>query len=272
MPFGDVLAQEKPIPLRTADGAAATVGGSWLQNLVLRIVGIPHLGVRIRARVVTSALASWPGEDVLDAGCGPGVTSLTLARRGYRVTAIDTDPAKIETLRLLARSHGQSLATRLASVCELPFRDSSFDKVLCAEVLEHVEDDRRAVSELARVLRPEGILVITVPSEQSIAHAYQAEFAHVRPGYTPQSLIALLREQSLVPVSCRSYLHSRFGQWAWQANHRLFRSRVSTVASFYPLFWASLLLDRLLSSERPGLGYIAVARRRGPSDRGVREA
>jgi SAM-dependent methyltransferase len=261
MPFGDVLAQETPIPLRTADGVAATVGGNWLQNLVLRIVGIPHLGVRVRARGVMSALARWPGDDVLDAGCGPGVTSLTLARRGYRVTAIDTDPAKIETLRVLARSHGQELAARVATVCDLPFGDSSFDKVVCSEVLEHVEDDRRAVAELARVLRPEGILVITVPSEESIADAYEADFHHARPGYTPESLTSLLREQSLFPVSLRSYLHSRFGQWAWQANHRLFRSRAWTVASFYPLFGASLLLDRLLSPERPGLGYIAVARR-----------
>jgi SAM-dependent methyltransferase len=265
MPFGDVLAQERPIPLRTADGVAATVGGSWLQNLVLRIVGIPHLGVRVRARGVMSALASRPGEELLDAGCGPGVTSLTLSRQGYRVTAIDTDPAKIETLRLLGRSLGQSLVSQLASVCELPFRDSSFDKVLCAEVLEHLEDDGGAVSELARVLRPEGVLVITVPSEQSIAHAYEDDFGHARPGYTPESLLSLLREHDLSPLSCRSYLHSRFGEWAWQVNHGLFRSRVSTVASFYPLFWTSLLFDRLLPADRAGLGYIAVARRDVPS-------
>ena len=261
MPFGDVLAQETPIPLRTADGVAATVGGSWLQNLVLRIVGIPHLGMRVRARGVMSALTSRPGEDVLDAGCGPGVASLTLSQQGYRVTAIDTDPAKIETLRLLGCSPDQSLAPQLATVCDLPFRDASFDKVLCAEVLEHVEDDRRAVSELARVLRPGGVLVITVPSEQSIAHAYEDEFGHARPGYTSESLLSLLREHHLSPLSCRSYLRSRFGEWAWQANHRLFRSRVLTVTSFYPLFWASLLCDRLLPADRPGLGYIAEARR-----------
>jgi SAM-dependent methyltransferase len=261
MPFGDVLAQGKPIPLRTADGVAATVGGSWLQNLVLRIVGIPHLGMRVRARAVVSALKNRPGEEVLDAGCGPGVTSLTLSQQGYKVTAIDTDPAKIEILRLLGLSLGRNLAAQIATVCDLPFRDASFDKVLCAEVLEHVEDDRRAVAELARVLRPGGVLVITVPSKHSIAHAYEDDFGHARPGYTPESLLSLLREQGLFSLSWRTYLHSRFGEWAWQTNHRLFRSRVSTVASFYPLFWASLLFDRLLPADKPGLGYVAVARR-----------
>ena len=57
------------------------------------------------------------------------------------------------------------------------------------------------------------------------------------------------------------HLHSRFGHWAWQVRHPLIGWRVLIVASFYPLFWVSLLLDRLLSSQRPGLGHVALARR-----------
>ena len=103
--------------------------------------------------------------------------------------------------------------------------------------------------------------MVTVPSEASVVHEYEDDFGHARAGYSSESLQALLRSQGLTVVSCDSYLHSRFGQWAWQLNHRLFRSRVLTVASFYPLFWVSLLLDRLLSSQRPGLGHVALARR-----------
>ena len=99
------------------------------------------------------------------------------------------------------------------------------------------------------------------PSEASVAHEYEDDFGHARAGYSSESLQALLRSQGLTVVSCESYLHSRFGQWAWQLNHRLFRSKVLTVASFYPLFWISVLLDRLLSSQRPGLGHLALARR-----------
>jgi len=261
MPYGDVLAQGTPVPLRTADGHTATVGGNWLQNLVLSVVGLPHLGWRIRARNIIPLLAAEAGREVLDAGCGPGVNSITLARRGLRVTAIDDDPEKLETLGELRRLLGVDVKLERADVCRLPFDDASFDKVLCSEVLEHVEDDRGAVSEFARILRPGGLLVVTVPSEASIVHEYEDDFGHARAGYNAESLRALLGGQGLRVERCESYLHSRFGQWAWQANHRLFGSRVLTVASFYPLFWPSVLLDRLLSPQRPGLGHLAVARR-----------
>jgi len=261
MPFGDVLAQKTPVPLRTADGRVANVGGNWIQNLVLKVVGLPHLGWRIRARTVIPLLAAEPGQEVLDAGCGPGVNSITLSRCGLRVTAIDEDPEKLETLETLKRLVAPSLKLERADVCKLAFEDASFDKVLCSEVLEHIEDDHAAVSEFARVLRPGGLLVVTVPSEASIVHQYEDAFGHVRPGYSFESLRALLQSQGLTILRCDSYLHSRFGQWAWQLNHQLFRSKVLTVATFYPLFWISVLLDHLLSSQRPGLGLVALARR-----------
>jgi SAM-dependent methyltransferase len=210
---------------------------------------------------VIPLLAREADQKILDAGCGPGVNSITLARRGLRVTAVDQDPEKLETLGALRRLAAPDLKLERADVCRLPFEDSSFDKVLCSEVLEHIEDDCGAVSEFARVLRPGGLLVVTVPSEASIVHQYEDAFDHVRAGYSSESLQALLTSQGLTVVSCESYLHSQFGQWAWQANHRLFRSKVLTVPSFYPLFWVSLLLDRLLSSQRPGLGHVALARR-----------
>lgn len=261
MPFGDVLAQRTPVPLRTADGHTTKVGGSWIQNLVLRIVGLPHLGWRIRARAVIPLLAREPGRSILDAGCGPGINSISLARRGLHVTAVDADAEKLETLEFLKTLIAPDLKLQPADICALPFEDASFDKVLCSEVLEHIEDDHAAVAEFARVLRPGGLLVVTVPSEASIVHEYEDAFDHVRPGYSSESLQALLRSQGLSVVRCESYLHSGFGQWAWQLNHRLFPSKVLTVASFYPLFWISALLDRLLSSQRPGLGHVALARR-----------
>ncbi len=261
MPFGDVLAQGTPVPLRTADGHTATVGGSWIQNLVLRVVGLPHLGWRIRARTVIPLLASEAGQEILDAGCGPGVNSITLARHGLRVTAIVEDPEKLETLDTLRQILAPSLTIKRADVCNLAFEDASFDKVLCSEVLEHIEDHHAAVSEFARVLRPGGLLLVTVPSEASIVQEYEDDFGHVRPGYNFESLRALLSSQGLTVVRCDSYLHSRIGQWAWKVNHQLFRSKVLTVATFYPLFWISVLLDHLLSSQRPGLGLVALARR-----------
>jgi SAM-dependent methyltransferase len=67
-------------------------------------------------------------------------------------------------------AHGVDVA---ADITALPFDDASFDAVLCSHVLEHVEDDRAAMAELARVLRPGGWLVVLVPIDLNRTHTYE---------------------------------------------------------------------------------------------------
>ena len=59
----------------------------------------------------------------------------------------------------------------------LPFRDGAFQSVLCSEVLQHLEDDDRAVAEIARVLKPDGAGVITVPVPGSVSPAFSRSLA-----------------------------------------------------------------------------------------------
>ncbi len=261
MPFGDVLAQAKRLSLRTADGISVQTGGSWVENSALRVVGLPHLGVRMRARIVLPLLIREPGRSVLDAGCGFGIYAVTLARMGYEVTALDADESRIEGVRALGRSVSSKFEARVGDLCALPLPDASFDKVLCSDVLEHIEDDQAAVSQLARVLKPGGTLVLTVPSLGPLAHSVEEEYDHAREGYDLDELIALLKGSGLSPLDSTKYLHSRFGGWAWRFNHQLFRSKFLTAGTFYPLYFGSILMDRLAASEREGLGYVVAARR-----------
>lgn len=98
-----------------------------------------------------------PGAAVLDAGCAFGFGSKGLAR-DYRVFGIDANVAEV------ARTP-QTFAGRVAgSLTALPFADATFDAFLCLEVLEHIPEPGRAVDELARVLRPGAIGVISVPN------------------------------------------------------------------------------------------------------------
>ncbi len=104
-----------------------------------------------------------PGSVVLDAGCGSCAHSVRLARRGLRVRAVDFS----ESALAMARAHveAQGLGDRIElgreSLLELSFPDESFDYALCWGVLMHIPDAERAVAELARVLRPGGMLVIS---------------------------------------------------------------------------------------------------------------
>ena len=100
-----------------------------------------------------------PGLRILDAGCGPGANYNWLSAYG-EVVGIDYSP---EAVRIANERHPQMEAVE-ADVTELPFEDASFDLVIEITVLFVVEDDRRAVAELARVTRPGGAVLLLEPA------------------------------------------------------------------------------------------------------------
>ena len=113
------------------------------------------------------------GDAVLDLGCGFGRHAFEAARRGARVVAVDAGRDEVEQVRAtfaaMIDAAELDAAVPAAAVqgdaLALPFRDSAFDRVICSEVLEHIENDLGAVAELARVLRPGGTMAVTVPRE-----------------------------------------------------------------------------------------------------------
>src|SRR5262249_55948898 len=108
------------------------------------------------------------GQRVLDLGCGGGRHAFEVYRRGGNVVAVDLDPTALGPLRGMfaaMREAGeagpQADATAVSGdATRMPFGDGVFDRVIAAEVLEHVLDDQRAMNELARVLRPGGLAAV----------------------------------------------------------------------------------------------------------------
>lgn len=111
------------------------------------------------------------GERLLDLGCGGGRHAFEAARRGARVVALDAGSQEIDQVRAVFAAmaeagelDGQTEATALVGDARrLPFADGAFDRVIAAEVLEHVPEDTVALAELARVLRRGGTMAVTVP-------------------------------------------------------------------------------------------------------------
>ena len=95
----------------------------------------------------------------LDLGCGDG--RLTAWLRAERVSAADVSRVALD--RAARRLPGAELV-QLAPDEALPFEDTSFELVLCAETLEHVRDVQLLLSEARRVLRPAGVLAVTTPA------------------------------------------------------------------------------------------------------------
>ena len=98
------------------------------------------------------------GARILDAGCGVGMYTDQFRRFSPRVTGVEIDPAAA------AQAGTRAPGIVIAPAEVLPFADNSFDVVFSHEVIEHVEDDRRAAAEMARVLAPAGRIVLFAPN------------------------------------------------------------------------------------------------------------
>ena len=163
-----------------------------------RIVQSPHL----RALLSLAASKSQRFRKVYNAGAGEcGYSRLLLAMPGVE-RLVESDFGW-QSFRPSQASSKQLFFC--ASLVEIPICDATFDLVLCTEVLEHIAEDEQALDELARVTAPEGWLLITVPTPPAIADP-----AHVREGYKPQDLNAMLAKRGFHVVEQRFCMHFWF--------------------------------------------------------------
>ncbi len=202
-------------------------------------------------RVIASALlepalgaATATGETrLLDAGCGTGFNLLALGRLG-RATGIDLAPEAVAFCR------ERGVRALRASLLALPFPDAAFDAVTSFDVIYHawVTDDRAAVAEMARVLRPGGVLLVRVPALRVLWGAHDVE-VQSRHRYTRGELTALLEACGL-RVERATYCNSLL----------------------FPLLLARRTLDRLLGREGSDVGFLPAplewAFEAGPPHRG----
>ena len=141
-----------------------------------------------RSRLVLALLSKFgiePPARVLDAGCGWGTTLKALERRGYRTAGLDVSLAALERLDRPDRSLFRAdLAGE--SLDGLP---GDFEATLALDVIEHMDDDRGALTRLAETLRPGGLLVVSVPALPALFSEFDRVQGHRR-RYLPETLRA----------------------------------------------------------------------------------
>ena len=169
-----------------------------------------------------------PGERVLDLGCGGGRHAFEAYRRGARVVAADLDAGELAAVNgmFAAMSMEGEAPPPAAAVAirgdatKLPFGNGVFDKVIVAEMLEHVPDDQAAMSEVARVLRPGGVAAVTVPAwlPERVCWALSREYHEVPGGhvriFTRPELELKLRRAGLV-VTGGHHAHGLHSPYWW---------------------------------------------------------
>lgn len=110
----------------------------------------------------TATLRPLVGKRALDIGCGAGLVAEPLARLGANVTAVDAAPENIAVASAHAAQMGLSIDYRACGVETL--REPQFDLITALEVIEHVTDPSLFIAAIARLLKPDGLLILSTPN------------------------------------------------------------------------------------------------------------
>jgi 2-polyprenyl-3-methyl-5-hydroxy-6-metoxy-1,4-benzoquinol methylase len=160
--------------------------------------------------ILEGYLAGRHGLRILNAGCGSGELSLRLAARGHTVVGIDVEPAYIDLARKNARACGAAGCTFRVSSIEHYAGPGGFDCAVSTDVLEHIADDQAAFARLVHLVKPGGLVLVTVPAGPWLFGYHDEQLGHYR-RYTKRTLRALVGEHcdveairyfgfSLIPV------------------------------------------------------------------------
>lgn len=147
--------------------------------------------LHVHVRGALDGLDSSSGMTVLDAGCGTGglIRRMAVERPSWHWSGVDVSPLALEFAR---RRCPPATDLREAPVTALPWGDATFDAVVSADVLYHVDDDAAALREFFRVLRPGGRLVINVPAYRWL-WSYHDTAVHSRRRYGRAEMLEKLQ-------------------------------------------------------------------------------
>ena len=134
-----------------------------------------------------------PGDRILDIGCGEGRHTIEACRikdtccvgADFIFDNLIETRKKLEFHQELNDLFCRTIDLSCMDVTRLPFKDNSFDIVICSEVLEHILDDRKAVSELIRILKPGKTLAVSIPRfwPEKICWCLSREYANAPMGH-----------------------------------------------------------------------------------------
>jgi 2-polyprenyl-3-methyl-5-hydroxy-6-metoxy-1,4-benzoquinol methylase len=252
----------------------------WKRRLGYRWLGELHIPGRLRSWFIIRALRRlgvWNGRprSLYDAGGGEGAFAVHIAHRfpAWRVVIADNDAKTIERALRIKRALGlDNLEVREVDLRE-PGEESAYDIVVCADVLEHIQEDDRVVKHLGYALKPGGVLLVTSPSVPQPRHlrlvAWRerrigfspSDYGHVRDGYSEDRLRALFENAGLAVESVRRTF-GRAGTFMFDLFFVTGDSRPNPLVylALFPFYMLLAALD-VLAPARNGAAVMGIARK-----------
>lgn len=233
------------------------------------LMGIPRIAEQNRARRVLRTirktnLAGRP--KILDAGFGDGFYSLWLAKQFpfAEITAIDNDKKNVKNLEFLV--FRENLVNINVIHCDLTKIDfqSSFDLILCIDVLEHIEDDEKVLNNFFRALKPQSWLIIHVPQVNQKFLFTKRNFGcgreHVREGYSQAGITSTLIKRGLELVKTEISF-SPFASLAVEIDEAIWRTKFYLLwLAIYPILYIIGWIDSVYPVTK-GQGFLIVAKK-----------
>jgi SAM-dependent methyltransferase len=189
-----------------------------------------------RREVIRNMLPKGNGV-ALDLGCGVGVYSLDLCKIGYKVISVDISKSYLEKVKILRSKVDKEWHLILADAQNLPFRKGSFDFILCSEVLEHLPNMSKALIEVIRCMKFEGILVLSVPYRFSFTEIFLYGWEHLHK-------IDPIWLRKFLCINGFSLMEERYCNFAIFSLRALFKLKMLDLEHFAIIFW--LGLDKLI--------------------------
>jgi len=237
---------------------------------IMHALELRHWWFRGRRRLLINLLRGVAGAGsktlrILDYGCGTGGNTSAYGSFGH-VVGIEPDSAAVR----LAHQRGSALYCRTSGTA-LPFRDGSFDVVMASDVLEHIEHDGKAVSEISRVVRPGGSVILSVPAHGWLFSQHDTALHHFR-RYSKPAVRHLLERNRLVvrrlsywnaalfPVICMQRLIGKGRRTGQPRSDTVLPPRLLNEALAGLLAVESALASRIALPW--GVSLVAVAERR----------
>ena len=133
----------------------------WKQDSVLHLLktSINPWRVGYANKILKKLNIDPEGKTALEVGSGGGILTEEICKMGFNTTGIEPTDESLETARNHAKLGGLAITYEKGTGEQLPYPNQSFDVVLCCDVLEHVRDLPKVISEISRVLKPEGVFI-----------------------------------------------------------------------------------------------------------------
>jgi len=243
-----------------------------LSKIYFKLFGFPDPAGHVRFPQIMKFLEPMKSDLILDVGCGLGMYANTIAMNiGSKCVGIDLNRENLEKASVVSNKLNLKSEFKYMYAKNLEFLDEQFDKVLCIEVLEHLSNDNQALDEMARVLKPGGILVLSTTvktmsnEKEQIVFALPKPLEHVRSGYEYESLKAMIEKTGLSVLKV-GYWYRWFTKQALKLTYFFTgRKQLHLLVLFYPFLTPLGVFDKLHQKVRREKGfyrgYIILARK-----------